>query len=125
MSDNGSTTNSYVWNMGLGYKFLRRKTAEFRLTFYDLLNQSQKAPRVSNNTDHLQTSWNRSMGRYILGTISFRFNSMNRLGSSNGRGSDSGGGERRMMGPGGGMGPGGMGGMRPGGGGGGMRPGGF
>ena len=81
MSDNGGTTNSYVWNMGVGYKFLSRKTAEFRITMFDVLNQSQKAPRVSFNTDNESTNWTRSMGRYLLATLSFRFNSMNRMGS--------------------------------------------
>lgn len=110
MGDRGSTTNSYVWNMGVGYKFLRRKQAELRVTMYDLLDQSQKAPRTSYGDLAESTSWTRSMGRYIQATLSFRFNSMNRLSSSS-RGSDSDSGERRMGPPMGGPPPGG--GMRP------------
>jgi uncharacterized membrane protein YgcG len=89
------TNNTYVWSMGFGYRFLKRRNAEFRVTAYDLLNQSQKAPTISYADTYQMTSWSRSMGRYFLATLTWRFNSMHG-NSSGGRGEGRGsGGEGR------------------------------
>lgn len=92
---NSAATNSYIWNMGLGRKLLARRQAEFRITLYDLLNQSQKAPRISFADDNLTTSWSRSIGRYIMATLSYRFNSMNSSTGTRGNNAEAEGYQRR------------------------------
>ncbi len=65
-----------LWNVGLGYKFTKRKTAEARVTMYDILKQN-KSIRYSVASNYVQNSWTNTMGRYVMFTLSFRFNSMN------------------------------------------------
>jgi hypothetical protein len=116
-----------VWNAYIGRKFLRDNSAEFRIEFNDILNQSRNYS-YSYGTTYDTQSWSRVIGRYVIAKVTSRFNNMKNQASQYG---PQGGFQRSGAIPGSGMMPGGMppggGGMRGGGGGGGpmMGPGRF
>ncbi len=61
-----------LWNAGIGYKFLKNKQAEFRLTVYDILNQNNSIQRTNTEsyTQDLQTN---VLNRYYLITFTYNF----------------------------------------------------
>ncbi|MDR2936236.1 MAG: TonB-dependent receptor [Rikenellaceae bacterium] len=86
-SNEGFTQHYSLWNAGLGYKFTKRKTAEARVTVYDILRQNRSL-RHSIADAYVQDSWTNTMGRYVMFTLSYRFNSMNTPVDRKGEGVD-------------------------------------
>lgn len=61
-----------LWNASLGYKFLKNRQAEIRLTVYDILNQNNSVSRT--NTDsYIQDSQTNVLNRYYLITFTYNF----------------------------------------------------
>ena len=61
-----------LWNAGIGYKLLKDKQAELRLTVYDLLNQNNSISRT--NTDsYIQDSQTNVLNRYYMLTLTYNF----------------------------------------------------
>lgn len=61
-----------LWNAAIGYKFLKNRQAEFRLTVYDLLNQNNSVSRT--NTDsYIQDSQTNVLNRYYMLTFTYNF----------------------------------------------------
>lgn len=61
-----------LWNAAIGYKFLKDKQAELRLTVYDLLNQNNSVSRT--NTDsYIQDSQTNVLNRYYMLTFTYNF----------------------------------------------------
>ncbi|MES2514475.1 MAG: outer membrane beta-barrel protein [Bacteroidota bacterium] len=61
-----------LWNAAIGYKFLKNKQAELRLTVYDLLNQNNSVSRT--NTDsYIQDSQTNVLNRYYMVTFTYNF----------------------------------------------------
>ncbi|MDF2453239.1 MAG: hypothetical protein K0S26_2743 [Bacteroidota bacterium] len=61
-----------LWNAGIGYKFLKDKQAELRLTVYDLLNENNSVTRT--NTDsYIQDSQTNVLNRYYMLTLTYNF----------------------------------------------------
>jgi len=61
-----------LWNAGIGYKFLKDKQAELRVTVYDLLNQNNAVSRT--NTDsYIQDSQTNVLNRYYMLTFTYNF----------------------------------------------------
>ena len=61
-----------LWNAAIGYKFLKSKQAELRLTVYDLLNQNNSVSRT--NTDsYIQDSQTNVLKRYYMLTFTYNF----------------------------------------------------
>lgn len=61
-----------LWNAAIGYKFLKDKQAELRLTVYDLLNQNNAISRT--NTDsYIQDSQTNVLNRYYMLTFTYNF----------------------------------------------------
>jgi hypothetical protein len=61
-----------LWNAAIGYKFLKNKQAELRLTVYDLLNQNNSISRT--NTDsYIQDSQTNVLNRYYMVTFTYNF----------------------------------------------------
>lgn len=61
-----------LWNAAFGYKFLKNKQAEFRLTVYDILNQNNSVSRT--NTDsYIQDSQTNVLNRYYMFTFTYNF----------------------------------------------------
>lgn len=63
--------NFFLWNAGLGVKFLKDNRAEFRLKVYDLLNQNKNLSR--NLTEaYVETSNTNVLTRYAMLTFTYR-----------------------------------------------------
>ncbi len=61
-----------LWNAAIGYKLLKNKQAEFRLTVFDLLNQNNSVART--NTDsYIQDSQTNVLNRYYMLTFTYNF----------------------------------------------------
>ena len=61
-----------LWNAAIGYKFLKNKQAQLRLTVYDLLNQNNSVSRT--NTDsYIQDSQTNVLNRYYMLTFTYDF----------------------------------------------------
>jgi len=61
-----------LWNAAIGYKFLKDKQAELRLTVYDILNQNNSVSRT--NTDsYIQDSQTNVLNRYYMLTFTYNF----------------------------------------------------
>lgn len=59
-------------NAAIGYKFLKNKQAELRLTVYDILNQNNSVSRT--NTDsYIQDSQTNVLNRYYMLTFTYNF----------------------------------------------------
>lgn len=59
-----------LWNGGLGYKFLKNKAGELRLSVFDILNQNNSISREV-NAAFIQDSETRVLNRYFL--LSFNY----------------------------------------------------
>lgn len=61
-----------LWNAAIGYKFMKNKQAEIRLTVYDLLNQNKSIQRTNTEsyTQDLQTN---VLNRYYMITFTYNF----------------------------------------------------
>lgn len=69
-----STYNQSIslWNAAIGYKFMKNRQAELRLTVYDILNQNNSVSRT--NTDsYIQDSQTNVLNRYYLLTFTYNF----------------------------------------------------
>ena len=102
----GYNTKQWIWNASLEYQFLKGKNATIGVKGYDILGQ-RKSITFSNTGQSEVQSWNNSIGRYFLATVSYRFQTFGKREGGNSRNYDGFG-----PGPGGpGMPPGGPGGM--------------
>ena len=88
----------YLWNAGLGYKFLKNNAGELRITGYDLLNQNRSIQRNVTQT-YYEDVKTKVLNRYVMLTFTYK------LRKFNGKGED--GKDMKMMFP-GGMPPAGM-----------------
>ncbi len=88
----------YLWNAGLGYKFLKNNAGELRITGYDLLNQNRSIQRNVTQT-YFEDVKTKVLNRYVMLTFTYK------LRKFNGKGED--GKDMKMMFP-GGMPPAGM-----------------
>ena len=102
----GYNTKQWIWNASLEYQFLKGKNATIGVKGYDILGQ-RKSITFSNTGQSEVQSWNNSIGRYFLATVSYRFQTFGKREGGNSMNYDGFG-----PGPGGpGMPPGGPGGM--------------
>ena len=102
----GYNTKQWIWNASLEYQFLKGKNATIGVKGYDILGQ-RKSITFSNTGQSEVQSWNNSIGRYFLATVSYRFQTFGKREGEGGMNYDGFG-----PGPGGpGMPPGGPGGM--------------
>lgn len=95
---NSFNQSYYLWNAGLGYKFLKNNAGELRITGYDLLNQNRSIQRNVTQT-YYEDVKTKVLNRYVMLTFTYK------LRKFNGKGED--GKDMKMMFP-GGMPPSGM-----------------
>ena len=95
---NSFNQSYYLWNAGLGYKFLKNNAGELRITGYDLLNQNRSIQRNVTQT-YFEDVKTKVLNRYVMLTFTYK------LRKFNGKGED--GKDMKMMFP-GGMPPAGM-----------------
>jgi len=67
---NNFNTRFWLWNTGVGYKFLKKKAAEFRITAFDILNQNTSVGRTVTET-FLEDSRTRVLTRYFMLTFTY------------------------------------------------------
>jgi outer membrane receptor protein involved in Fe transport len=60
----------YLWNAGLGYKFLKKQAAELRLTVFDLLNQNKSINRTV-NASYVEDTNIQVLTRYYMVTFTY------------------------------------------------------
>lgn len=101
---NGYDTRTWMWNAELSYQFLSGRNATVSLKAYDILGQRSNVSRTV-TANYIDDSRYNSLTRYVMVTVSYRFNTFGRGNEPEGR-------EHRHFGPGGPP-PGGRGGRPP------------
>lgn len=66
------TQNYLLWNAGIGYKFLKAKAAEIRITAFDILKQNNSVSRNITETYYEDTQTN-VLQRYFMVTFTYNF----------------------------------------------------
>ncbi len=104
----GFDTNTWMWNASLAYQFLHDRNMAVTLSAYDILGQRSNIRR-SINASYIDDSRYNSLTRYVMLTVSYKFNTLKKNSRRNnhedweGPGTGNPGG-RRMGPPPGGMG---------------------
>ena len=62
--------NYLLWNAAIGYKFLKNKRAEFRLSIYDILKQNISVTRNTTETYFEDVHYN-ALKQYVLLTFTY------------------------------------------------------
>lgn len=66
----GFNQNYWLWNAGIGKKFLKKQQAELKLTVFDLLNQNQSIIRTVSEY-YIQDVQNQVLQQYFMLTFSY------------------------------------------------------
>lgn len=61
-----------LFNAGIGYKFLKAKSAELRLIVFDILNQNNSIQRTNTDT-YIQDSRTNALNRYYMVVFTYNF----------------------------------------------------
>ena len=62
--------NIFLWNAGIGYKFMKNKVAELRLSCFDILNQNQNITRTVTDT-YVEDTKTQVLKRYLMMTFTY------------------------------------------------------
>jgi hypothetical protein len=73
--------NYLLWNAAIGYKFLKNKAAEFRLSIYDILKQNNSITRNITDTYYEDVQTN-VLQRYLMLTFTYNIKNFNTTGSA-------------------------------------------
>ena len=101
----GFNTNVWLWNASISQQFLKDKSLTLAVRAYDLLGQVNSISR-SINANYIQDTWNNTLTRYFMFSVSYKFNTF-------GKGNEPSTRREGWGGPGGPGGPGGRPGGRP------------
>ena len=71
----------WVWNAQLSWQFLKNKQASLIVRAYDLLNQNNNIRRTVTGT-YIQDVETNSLGRYVMFSFAYRFNTIGGRGST-------------------------------------------
>ncbi len=66
----GYNQNYWLWNAGVGYKFLKNKALDVRLNIYDLLNQNKVVSRNVTET-YIEDSYTNVLQQYFMLNITY------------------------------------------------------
>jgi hypothetical protein len=66
----GYNTNYILWNSSLGYKFLKNKSLETKVSVFDMLNQNKSVSRTVTDT-YIEDSRTNTLQRYFMLTITY------------------------------------------------------
>ena len=64
--------NYYIWNAYLGYKFLKNKSLEAKVSVFDILNQNRSISRTVNSS-YTEDNYSNVLQRYGLFTLTYTF----------------------------------------------------
>ncbi|MBN1340575.1 MAG: TonB-dependent receptor [Bacteroidales bacterium] len=67
----GYNENFWLWNLGLGYKFMKNRQAEINVSLYDVLDQNKSISR-SVTDSYVEDSRTETLQRYLM--VSFTYN---------------------------------------------------
>ncbi|WP_455674832.1 TonB-dependent receptor [Phocaeicola sp.] len=73
--DEASNTTQWLWNGELTYSFLKGKKGLLKLQVTDILQQRDFVNRWM-NADGQGEMWTKGLGRYVMGTFTYRFNKL-------------------------------------------------
>lgn len=93
----GFDRNEWLWNASISYETLRDRSLVFSAKAYDILDQRNSIGR-SSTANYIDDVNNNTLSRYLMFSVSYRFNTFGKGNQPQGR----------NMGPGGHGGPGGM-----------------
>ncbi len=68
----GFDQNYTRWNASVGYKFLKNKTLELRVSVYDILNQNTNLSRTITET-YTEDNYTQALRRYGMVTLTYKF----------------------------------------------------
>lgn len=71
----GFDTNTWMWNASLAYQFLHDRNMAVTLSAYDILGQRSNIRR-SINASYIDDSRYNSLTRYVMLTVSYKFNTL-------------------------------------------------
>ena len=97
----GFNQNYWLWNAGIGKKFLKKQQAELKLTVFDLLKQNQSITRTATDS-YIQDVQNQVLRQYFMLTFTYRLKNFGVAPATN---TNSGFDRNRMGGQGGGFRP--------------------
>ena len=97
----GFNQNYWLWNAGIGKKFLKKQQAELKLTVFDLLKQNQSITRTATDS-YIQDVQNQVLRQYFMLTFTY---SLKNFGVAPATNTNSGFDRNRMGGQGGGFRP--------------------
>lgn len=66
----GFNQSFFLWNAYVGYKFLKDRSLEAKLSVYDLLNQNTSVSRTVTDT-YIEDSYNNVLNRYFMLTLTY------------------------------------------------------
>jgi hypothetical protein len=66
----GYNTNYILWNSSLGYKFLKNKSLEAKVSVFDMLNQNKSVNRAVTDT-YIEDSRTNTLQRYFMFTLTY------------------------------------------------------
>ncbi|MBP6234275.1 MAG: TonB-dependent receptor [Chitinophagaceae bacterium] len=90
----GFNQSYWLWNAGIGKKFLKKQQAELKLTVFDLLKQNQSITRTSSDS-YIQDVQNQVLQQYFMLTFTY---SLKNFGTAKARTNNNSGFDRNMMG---------------------------
>lgn len=68
----GFDQNYFRWNASVGYKFLKSKSLELKVSVYDILNQNTNLSRTITET-YTEDNYTQALRRYGLVTLTYKF----------------------------------------------------
>jgi hypothetical protein len=71
---NGYNVNFFLWNAAIGYKFMKNRAADIRITSFDLLNQNNSISRTVTGT-YIEDTKTQVLKRYFM--VVFTYNIRN------------------------------------------------
>jgi len=78
---NGFNPQFFLWNAGIGYKFLKKNAGEFKLSMYDILNQNRSIQRNVTQT-YFEDVRTTVLTRYILFTFTYKLSQFGGKGNN-------------------------------------------
>lgn len=90
----GFNQSYWLWNAGIGKKFLKNQQAELKLTVFDLLKQNQSITRTATDS-YIQDVQNQVLQQYFMLTFTY---SLKNFGTAKARANNNQGFDRNMMG---------------------------
>ena len=80
----GYDTEQWLWNVSIGYSFLKGNAATVSLKAYDLLQQKENIRR-SVTANYIDDTWYNSLTRYFMVNFTYKFNTFGNGGQPNDR----------------------------------------